>query len=178
MNKHYIPIYKSPHDEDRFYIEINNSMYPVLLNTDNTCYIDNLKYENNPTKYNVVTEGDNQFIEVTLESINKTFRITEEELSKCSTKLNFSITPQIEYDEEIMKMLDSIPDNCEVEDCEMWRFLVPSIEDRELLDFFEKLKSENVSVVDEYGIPMKNDELQLKKASPEKIKELESKLEI
>ena len=117
--KHYIPIYKSPYEEDRYYIEISNSMYPVLIKNDNTCYIDNFKYEDNPTKYDVVAEGDNLFIVVTLETINKTFRMTEEELNKYSTKLNF-ITQQIEYDEETMKILDSIPDNCGVEDCEKY----------------------------------------------------------
>lgn len=198
---YYIPIHKSPYEEDRFYIEICNSMYPVVLNGD-TCYIDNFKYETESVKYDVVSEGENLFIEVTLESINKTFSMTEEELDECSTVLSY-ITPQIEYSEdddefwdeltnkfleenpmkyseqermdflracgitqiehseEELKVMKSIPDDCKTEDDDY--FPVPVIKDKELADFFGKLKS-------------KMTEDNTRKASPEKIKELQSRL--
>ncbi|RTJ78308.1 hypothetical protein [Campylobacter jejuni] len=103
---YYIPIHKSPYEEDKFHIEIHDSMYPIVLNGD-TCYIDNFKYETDPVEYDVVSEGENLFIEVTLESINKTFRMTEEELNKCSTVLGY-ITPQIEYSEDDDEFWDEL----------------------------------------------------------------------
>lgn len=52
-------------------------------------------------------------------------------------------------------------------------FLFPKIKDKELLDFFEKLKEEDAPVLNEYGISMKDDPFYLKnlknkKVSPEK----------
>lgn len=60
-------------------------------------------------------------------------------------------------------------------------FLCPNIEDKELSDFFEKLKNENTVVLNDCGIPMKGDvfylkNLKNKKASPEKIKEIAERL--
>lgn len=58
-------------------------------------------------------------------------------------------------------------------------FPILRIEDEELSDFFEKLKNKNISVVNEYGIPMVDRfNFKKRKASPEKIKEIAERLDL
>lgn len=78
--KYYIPIYESPYN-DGYYMELDDLMFPVLIK-DNKAYIDNYSYsfEKESFAYPVIHKNNHIYIEVTLETINKTFRMSEEEL--------------------------------------------------------------------------------------------------
>ncbi|RTJ78307.1 site-specific DNA-methyltransferase [Campylobacter jejuni] len=69
---------------------------------------------------------------------------------------NSEVSPQIEHDKEELENMELLPDNCD-------SFPVPRIEDEELADFFNKLKD-------------KMPECDTRKASPEAIKEMASRL--
>ena len=91
MKKYYIPLTKFSLDEgDGYLIDVSadfSLMYPVLIK-DNKAFIDNFKYdlEKQQFPYPVLHKDGCKFIEVTLETIRKTFRyITEEELRQISS---------------------------------------------------------------------------------------------
>lgn len=78
--KYFIPILKSPY-KDGHYMVLDDLMFPVLVKN-NKAYIDNYSYsfEKESFAYPVIHKNNCIYIEVTLETINKTFRMSEEEL--------------------------------------------------------------------------------------------------
>lgn len=76
--KYYIPILESPY-KDGHYMVLDDLMFPVLIK-DNKAYIDNYSYDDVSFAYPIIYKNNCIYIEATLETINKTFRMSEEEL--------------------------------------------------------------------------------------------------